>query len=907
MKELIHNGVMIPVSYQPQGFTLTLRGRPLKLTPIQEEMAVRFAQKFGSPYMEDRRFCANFMEDFAKALGINERITKEDFDWSQIVRWIEEERTRKATMPKDERKRLATERKLIREQNKEKYGWATVDGQRMELGNYAVEPPGIFMGRGCVAKDTIIKTEGGPAYVQELKEGGKIAVHVGSDMFYKKVESVDSQGIRPVYEVRTRTHAIEATENHPFLTLRVWRKRRRNENGTFSNQKYRPELRWVKLAELKRNDHVVVTKQYVTTGTSKYSKTPSRMVGNTIVTPKLARFLGYFVGDGWVQKGRKSQKTIYLAEGNIRHIRRYSQIAEEIFGVKPLIRKHKKGTSWRIAVGVTQFAGFLEQLGVTGCALTKRVPEWLFCVDDDLKVAFLKGYFDADGTLLRHSVKGIEYARIVAQSPNRRLIEDLRELCTAAGVKSSRITSAFRVGYSQGRLFQFGVSEHSSVKRLLDIGQRLWGRRTKDYFHQNLSLKSKWDWTNLRIADSRCFALERVLSIRIRPSIETYDVAVAGRRTPNFVANGFVVHNSHPKRGKWKAAVSTKDLELNLSPDAPTPSGEWKGRVWAPDEMWIARWTDKLSGKVKYVWFHDATPMKQERVQEKFDLAIELESKIDKVREHVAEGLGSEDVKRRKVATVAYLIDNFKIRVGDENETESGTVGATSLRSEHIKLHQSRQMVRLRFLGKDSILFDRELEVSPEAYKNLREFISNHDERIFSGITTEAIREFLSEAMPGLSPKVFRTFSATQLFRQKLEDSKVTKESADPEKKMALMEANEAVARLLNHKKAVPKRWQETYRKRLAMLNSLSGRKGKSIAKRKQSLRLRLAQMRLTKQWNLGTSLKNYIDPRVVVDFCKKVDYDWRTFYPKTLAVKFAWADNADHSKPRIGTSIPMP
>jgi DNA topoisomerase-1 len=495
LKQLVHNGVMIPDPYNSQGFTISFRGKPIKLNPLQEEMAVKFAQKFGTPYAEDRAFCSNFMKDFAEALGIRGKITVEDFDWAPIVSWIEAERARKANMSKEERKQLAHVRKRIREERKERYGWATVNGVRMGIGNYAVEPPSVFLGRG-----------------------------------------------------------------------------------------------------------------------------------------------------------------------------------------------------------------------------------------------------------------------------------------------------------------------------------------------------------------------------------------------------------KHPSRGRWKPAITTRDVTLNLSLDAPTPPGEWAGREWRPEELWIAKWTDKLAGKVKYIWFHDATPMKQERVQEKFDLARELESKIDRVRAHIAGNLVGEDVKRRKVATVAYLIDVFKIRVGDEEETESGTVGATSLQSEHIRLHNSSPRVELHFLGKDSILFERELTVSEDAYRNLKEFTSNGG-RIFSGITTDGVREFLSEAMPRLSPKVFRTFSATQLFRQQLEASKVAQESSDAEKKMALMEANAAVAQLMNHQKAIPKKWQETYEKRLDMLRSLKGKEGKAAAKRKASLKLRLAQMKLSKKWNLGTSLRNYIDPRVSVAFCQKVGYDWKSYYPKTLVTKFAWAE----------------
>jgi len=508
LKQLIHNGVLIPDPYAPRGFTIFFRGRPISLTALQEEMAVKFAQKFGTPYTEDRTFCSNFMKDFAKALGIKEKINVEDFDWTPIIKWIEAERTRKANMPKEEKKALAQARKKVREERKERYGWATVDGTRMEIGNYAVEPPSVFLGRG-----------------------------------------------------------------------------------------------------------------------------------------------------------------------------------------------------------------------------------------------------------------------------------------------------------------------------------------------------------------------------------------------------------KHPTRGKWKPAITTKDVTLNLSPDAPTPPGEWAGRVWRPGELWVAKWTDKLANKVKYIWFHDATPMKQERAQEKYDLGLALESKIDKVRAHIAENLTSDDMKRRKVATVAYLIDVFNIRVGDEKETESGTVGATSLQSEHVRLHNSNAEVQLHFLGKDSILFERELTVSQPVYRNLKEFASNGG-RIFSGISTEDVREFLSEAMPRLSPKVFRTFSATHLFRQELDASQVTPESTDPEKKMALMEANAAVAQLMNHQKAVPKKWQETYEKRLEMLRGLRGKEGKMVAKRKSSLKLRIAQMKLNKKWNLGTSLKNYIDPRVSVAYGRRVTYDWKSYYPKTLVTKFAWAEKEEERKQNYETVL---
>jgi len=45
-----------------------------------------------------------------------------------------------------------------------------------------------------------------------------------------------------------------------------------------------------------------------------------------------------------------------------------------------------------------------------------------------------------------------------------------------------------------------------------------------------------------------------------------------------------------------------------------------------------------------------------------------------------------------------------------------------------------------------------------------------------------------------------------------------------------------------------------------------------------------------TRTWNLGTSLKSYIDPRVYYRWGQQVEYDvLERFYPKKLRQKFAW------------------
>ena len=56
-------------------------------------------------------------------------------------------------------------------------------------------------------------------------------------------------------------------------------------------------------------------------------------------------------------------------------------------------------------------------------------------------------------------------------------------------------------------------------------------------------------------------------------------------------------------------------------------------------------------------------------------------------------------------------------------------------------------------------------------------------------------------------------------------------------------------------------------------------------------LKLQIKAQEETKDYNLGTSLKSYIDPRIYYNWGKKIDYDWKNYYSKTLRSKFSWVE----------------
>jgi DNA topoisomerase-1 len=57
-----------------------------------------------------------------------------------------------------------------------------------------------------------------------------------------------------------------------------------------------------------------------------------------------------------------------------------------------------------------------------------------------------------------------------------------------------------------------------------------------------------------------------------------------------------------------------------------------------------------------------------------------------------------------------------------------------------------------------------------------------------------------------------------------------------------------------------------------------------------KKLKLNIDLQKRTRDYNLNTSLRNYIDPRVYKNWANKAEFDWTSIYPKTLQRKFLWA-----------------
>ncbi len=393
----------------------------------------------------------------------------------------------------------------------------------------------------------------------------------------------------------------------------------------------------------------------------------------------------------------------------------------------------------------------------------------------------------------------------------------------------------------------------------------------------------------------------------------------------------FIGRGEHPLRGKWKPRVTAKDVTLNLGKEAKAPPGDWGKIIHDKDSMWLASWMDFLTQKRKYVWLSDSSDLKQGRDKEKYEKAVKLEKEIEKIKKAMVKDM--KDPKKRNVATACYLIYRTAMRVGDEkDEDEADTVGATTLRKEHIKI--SANAIDFDFLGKDSVRWQETVKAVGDDktfQENLKILIDKKKpkDEIFHDITSRHVNAYFSGIVKGLTAKVFRTYLATTKVKNYLKDHDDVKKKSANEKLYHAKLANLEAAIMCNHKRTIPKTFEQSLQKKKDTLKKIENDKpwvksqetlkkvedkeAKTDAQKKtktkriktlndqiknrkikhkervEKLKLQIDLSERTRDYNLGTSLRNYIDPRVVKAWTDDMGAEWEKLYTSALQKKFLW------------------
>jgi DNA topoisomerase-1 len=398
----------------------------------------------------------------------------------------------------------------------------------------------------------------------------------------------------------------------------------------------------------------------------------------------------------------------------------------------------------------------------------------------------------------------------------------------------------------------------------------------------------------------------------------------------------FIGRGEHPLRGRWKPPVTAKDVTLNLGKEAKVPEGNWGKIVHDKESMWLASWVDFLTQKRKYVWLADTAGLKQDRDKEKYEKAVKLAKEIEKIKDRIVKDMKSKDPKISKISTACYLIYRTAMRVGDEKDPEEAdTVGATTLRKEHINL--TPDAIEFDFLGKDSVRWQETVPAEghdKQFHENLKKIIQNKKPKddIFDGITSRHVNAYYSSIVKGLTAKVFRTYLATNVVKNYLKEHDNLKGKTPNEKLYHAKLANLEAAIMCNHKRTIPKTFEQALEKKRDTLKKIEKDKpwikteetlkkaidketktdaqAKTKEKRIKTLKEQIKKQKLkhkerqeklklqidlsgkTRDYNLGTSLRNYIDPRVVKAWTDDVGAEWEKLYTAALQKKFLWVQN---------------
>ncbi|KAF8265535.1 hypothetical protein EI94DRAFT_1779278 [Lactarius quietus] len=137
---LEHNGVIFPPPYQPlpKHVKMKYNGKSVDLPPESEE---------------------NFFDDWSKILKKHAprdgtKIKEfERCDFRPMFEYFEEEKAKKKALTSAEKKEL----KKQKDEMEAKYVTCTLDGRKEKVGNFRVEPPGLFRGRGEHPKKGALK------------------------------------------------------------------------------------------------------------------------------------------------------------------------------------------------------------------------------------------------------------------------------------------------------------------------------------------------------------------------------------------------------------------------------------------------------------------------------------------------------------------------------------------------------------------------------------------------------------------------------------------------------------------------------------------------------------------------------------------------------------------------------
>ena len=258
---------------------------------------------------------------------------------------------------------------------------------------------------GCVDENSLVSTDEGLRRIDDLdnttaefEQWDEIEVGVSTDGGTKTATAVYDNGFAAVRQIETAEgFSVASTPNHRFRTI--------DEDGGYV---------WKEAGEFEAGDTILLQRGTFDGGrrtvldtserNSFYHNTNESLSLPEEMTPELAEFLGYYMGDGYVHDGVGVKLIVdSSADALDEHLR---ELGESVFGVEPVVED--RDTRHVLTFGGRHLPRYFEDNGWTKDggnegegAASAFVPTAVLGGDQAIAKAFLRGLFEADGTASR--------------------------------------------------------------------------------------------------------------------------------------------------------------------------------------------------------------------------------------------------------------------------------------------------------------------------------------------------------------------------------------------------------------------------------------------------------------------------------------------------------------------------
>ena len=405
----------------------------------------------------------------------------------------------------------------------------------------------------CLPADAQIFTEHGNKAIKDIAAGEKVWSRDSGKWVLSSVEASACTGIDEVLEIKTGIRTLRANAKHHVPVRRKVMKAYTGGRGKYSvinGKRARPsyEIQWIPAGDIRIGDELLALNGLPDSGTV---SSPTRNCSEAFMES-----LGMIIGDGFFARNSKTgeKSTFGISHGEhdtqlphyINAIESEFRACDGPYGMKnggSTLLKAKSRDKNTTVFYSTLACAELESIGISGTAKTKRIPEWIFGLSESLKLAFLRGYLDSDGTV--NKAGHIRYVSV-----NKELLEDVRHLCMSAGVRTGNlfhtdIESDFGTEKTyKHRLYGFICSHAEDNMRISSYSVMHSERMHAISVNRGKRKAPIYPCEAKRRATETGLLFTKVLTIEKEAGkVPVYDLTVAG--THNFIADGVLVRNSN--------------------------------------------------------------------------------------------------------------------------------------------------------------------------------------------------------------------------------------------------------------------------------------------------------------------------------------------------------------------------